>query len=91
MYDFPERAKCTEGEEEEHSIWGQIINLANGDLTKTDYVLYEESYANLVMYASAMPRYDDIKKTTQEAPKDTGKMNFSQFLDAMAAIKEQHG
>ncbi len=33
--------------------------MAGGDVTKTDYVLYEESFTNLIHYSQAMPRYDD--------------------------------
>lgn len=68
--------------------------MAAGDATKVNYLLYEESYVNLVLYASAMPHYDDVEqenvKPTPEVPKG-GAMNFSQFLDTMEAIKEQHG
>lgn len=32
--------------------------------TTPDYVLYELSYENLIMYSCAAPHYDDVKEET---------------------------
>lgn len=44
------------------SIWGSVYNLSRIFETTPEYVLYEISYVNLIMYASSVPSFDDEKK-----------------------------
>lgn len=67
--------------------------MAGGDVTKTDHILYDESYLNLVLYGAAMPRHDDVepaKQAPEHRVQDDKKMNFSQFLSRMAEIKTKY-
>lgn len=43
------------------SAWGLVYNLSRIFETTPDYVLYDISYANLVMYGAAVPSFDDEK------------------------------
>lgn len=43
------------------SVWGLVYNLSRIFETTPEYVLYEISYANLIMYGAAVPSFDDEK------------------------------
>jgi len=40
--------------------------MAKGYTLTFDYVLYKMSYANLILYSSVLPGYDDDKKAEEE-------------------------
>ncbi len=44
------------------SVWGLVYNLSRIFETTPDYVLYDISYANLIMYGAAVPSFDDEKE-----------------------------
>ncbi len=57
-----------------------------------DYILYELSYANLILYSSVLPRYDDLdtggkSSSSQKHPK--GKAGFGQFLQSMKQLQHE--
>lgn len=45
-----------------------------------DYVLYKMSYANMILYSSVIPSYDDLKKGRKK--EDERKPKFDERLDA---------
>ncbi len=54
----------------------------------TERVLHGMSYANLILYASVLPRYDDVKGPSgAEKRRGNGKMNFGRFMQAMKQLK----
>ena len=65
-YHFPIRGKSTESDtvsDKNDSIWSVIAGVAKGYPQFThDFILYELSYANLILYCSVLPSYDDEKE-----------------------------
>jgi len=45
------------------------------------------SYANVMLYSSVIPSYDNDKKDKKEAPKNEARTDFAGFLSKLKAIQ----
>ena len=64
-FNFPHRDKSTEGEEN-NSIWAVVSGIATGFNLPINYVLYELSYANVVMYGATFPSTESKKENKKK-------------------------
>lgn len=53
-----------------------------------DYVLYELSYTNLIMYSAVLPSYNSDKKKPKGTKEEKKGMSVSQFMQEMKKIKQ---
>lgn len=66
-YHFPERAKRDGADESgdrnrSDSIWATVAGFVKTFNVPFDYVLYDVSYANLLLYSASMPSYSNYKE-----------------------------
>nr|DAR83927.1 MAG TPA: hypothetical protein [Caudoviricetes sp.] len=45
------------------------------------------SYANVILYSSVIPSYDNDKKDKKESPKNETRTDFAGFLSKLKAIQ----
>nr|DAK71988.1 MAG TPA: hypothetical protein [Caudoviricetes sp.] len=45
------------------------------------------SYANVMLYSSVIPSYDNDKKDKKESPKNETRTDFASFLSKLKAIQ----
>ncbi|MDR0429366.1 MAG: hypothetical protein LBH58_02665 [Tannerellaceae bacterium] len=65
-FNFPDRDKSSPEDkgdgDRNDSIWAVVAGIVKSYNLPIDYVLYEMSYANMIMYASVLPGYSDKNK-----------------------------
>ena len=59
------------------SIWGIIISWAKNLGVPVEHVLYDMSYANLLLYSAATPQYDDEKDDWDDSIDANNPSNFN--------------
>jgi hypothetical protein len=57
-----------------------VAGVAKNYSLTPDYVLHEMSYANMILYSSVIPSYDDLKKSRDKKQEDGPK--YDERLDA---------
>lgn len=81
-YFFPEPSKPSETDERNDSIWATVAGFVKSFNVSIEYVLYECSYENLILYSRTLPSYnsDKNKKEKDKGEVLKGRKDINEFM-----------